>query len=113
MNPSSLLTGRYAALVGIVYVTTQTLKLMFPSFMASKWGQRLLPILPLLVGVLFMVLAPYEATTSWRDKLVVGVVAGWAAGNVFKIGKTTLLGWGIDEATPANPKSSTTLNAPR
>jgi hypothetical protein len=92
--------------VGVVFALLQTVKMAVPKWAATKVGQRLMPLIPIALGVVGAV-AGLSSATTWGDKIALGVIAGFAAGQGFKVGKTTLLGKGIETAsaakTPAAP----------
>lgn len=102
MDLSTLLTGRNGLFTVAIFAITQTLKSLFPAFFATKFGQRLLPAIPLVLGVVGGLLGIPEGVTRMRDGVIVGIVAAFVAANLFKIGRTTALGWGLDP-TPAAP----------
>ena len=95
-----LLTKANLSLAGGVFVLLQTLKMVFPTFFQGKLGQRLVPVIPLLFGVAGS-MAGMCSGTRWQEKVMIGLIAGFAAGHSFKVGKTTLLGKGIDVDDPA------------
>jgi len=109
MDLSLLLTGRNALFAVAVYAIVQTLKTVAPKFFAGKTGQRLLPLIPLVLGVLGGVLGVPDGVTRMQDKIVVGIVAAFASSHLFKLGRTTMLGWGLGsgEPTPPSTPSST------
>jgi len=105
---TSLLTGENAILVGGVLAVCSTLKASFKEFFKGKVGQRLLPIMPVLLGVIAALvgIGDVGAEATWQNKLVLGIIAGFTAGQLFKAGKTSLFGWGIDDQPKEAPSPS-------
>lgn len=104
---SSLLTGENAALVGGVLAICSTLKATFKGFFKGKIGQRLLPVLPVLLGIVAAMAGIGDAGEDvWQSKLVLGVLAGFTAGQLFKAGKTSIFGWGIEDQPQLEAGSS-------
>lgn len=94
-----LFTGSNLILYAAVYAITQTVKVIFPKTMKKKLVQRILPALPILLAVLGAVVGLSSGTT-WQERIAFGVIIGALAGQTFKIGKTSLLGKGIEEPEP-------------
>ena len=115
MMIDQLLTGRNLMLAGAIFVILTAMKTPFKDFWASHWGQRLLPVLPLVLGIGGGFLGLCDCAT-WQDKLLIGILAGFASANFFKVGKTTVLGYGLPEmggggaaeAPAATPAASAT-----
>lgn len=105
---SALVTGENAALVGGVLAICSTLKATFKPFFKGKIGQRILPLMPVLLGIAgAMAQIGNAGSNAWQSRLVLGVIAGFTAGQLFKAGKTSVFGWGIeDEPKPAEGGSS-------
>ena len=92
-----------------------------PKFWMSKVGQRIMPILPLVYGLGLAFLGVCDCAI-WQDKLVIGLIAGWASSHTFKLGKTSVLGWGVEDsdgdgipdapATPVVPAAAPAVVAP-
>lgn len=110
-----LLTGRNVSLAGGIFVCLSMAKKMAPAFFKARVGQRVLPVLPIILGEIGAFINLSDAV-KWQDKLLVGLIAGWAAGNVFKVGKTSLLGYGLpdkeDDSEDPVPSSPTLADAP-
>lgn len=66
-------------------------------------GQRLLPAAPFFWG-LVLALGGIGTAGSWRDRLLVGLIAGATSSAVYKLARTTVLGAGLEELDP--PKTS-------
>jgi hypothetical protein len=95
---SSYVTGENAALVAGVVAVCSTLKATFKGFFKGKVGQRLLPLMPVLLGTAGAMCGIGDAgADTWQAKLVLGVICGFTAGQLFKAGKTSIFGWGIED----------------
>lgn len=97
MDISSLLTGKNAAFAAGLIAVVSGLRVVFPYVFETKWGLRLLPLLPMALGVAgAFVLGPniVDANTT-QMKAMVGLLAGLVAAQTYKIGKTTVVGKGI------------------
>lgn len=105
MNPTDLLTGANAALVAIILVITGAVKSIFSDFFLSSLGQRLLPLLPIVLGVGLSFLGLGAATTV-VDKIMVGLLSGLTAAMSFKLGKTSVLGQGIEDKSAKSVKTA-------
>jgi len=106
---SSLLTGENAAFVGGILALVSTLRGAFKKFFRSTKGQRLLPVLPVVLGIVAAMVGigeAKEALPQWQDKLVLGILAGFTAGQLFKAGKTSVFGWGIADQPQEAPAGS-------
>lgn len=108
MDLNAHVTGRNLILAGSVFACTQTLKQAFPAFWASPWGQRLMPVVPVVLGVVGMFLGLGEGAARWTDKVVTGALVGAVAATAFQVGKQTLLGWGTKSELTSNPAAPTT-----
>jgi len=102
MDVSALMTGKNAMLPVAVFVISQTLKSLFPAFFAGKVGQRLMPVIPLVVGVGLALLGLCDAA-HWQDRMLLGLLASFTASHLFKVGKTSFLGWGVEAAQDPGP----------
>lgn len=99
MDPTTLITGANLACYGAILALLQTAKMFIPHF-DNKWVQRFLPLFPLILGIAAALLGMATGKT-WQERLTIGIIIGVAAGQTFKVGKTTVLGKGIEAATPA------------
>lgn len=105
---SSLWSGANVALTSGIFAVVMTMKMVFPEAFASKWGQRFLPLLPVVLGVVGGLLGCVSQTRT-QDRVLVGLLCGFAAAHVYKMGKTSLLGHGIDaDETPSVSSASDT-----
>ena len=107
MDPTTLITGSNLALYGAVLAILQTVKVMVPG-MDNKWVQRFMPLFPIVAAVIAALLGMASGKT-WQEKVTIGIIIGAAAGQTFKLGKTTLMGKGLDPApmAPATPVPTT------
>ena len=87
-----LLTTEFFLVVVGIFAVIYTLRRSFPKFFEKKGVINLLPILPLVVGMLLMAFIP--ALSKWDNvgaRVLHGLVAGFMAGHFHKIGKQTIL----------------------
>lgn len=89
----SALTGKSATLAGLILIVVSGLKSLSPELFESHWGQRLLPLLPVLFGLLGGFLGAVDGPTASR--LEQGFMAGLVAAMAYKTGKTTIAGSGV------------------
>jgi hypothetical protein len=95
LDMTTLLDSYNLMLAGAILAVLGTIKRVAPKSTSSFWGQRLLPILPLVLGILGSLLGASNGQTT-IDKVIIGILAGFAAANAFKVWKTTVRGKGID-----------------
>jgi hypothetical protein len=94
LNLSGYFSGLNFLLGVCIFVLTTTIKRVWAPFWEKPLGQRLLTVVPLVLGVTLSFLGLHEEDiTSWQETLAIGLVAAFGASYVFKIGKTTLLPW--------------------
>jgi len=106
----SLMSWVNLSLAGAIFVVTATLKQILGKFFTSPVGQRLLPLIPLVLGVGLSLAGFHDGRMSrWQDLVIVGVLSGAFSGQIFKIGRTSLLGRGLD---PTAPESSASVTPP-
>lgn len=120
MDPTTLITGANLACYGAILAILQTVKMLVPG-MDNKWVQRFLPLFPLVLGIV-AALVGMASGKNWQERLTIGVIIGVAAGQSFKLGKTTLLGKGLEVVasgappvappTPAVPSPSPSAPSP-
>jgi hypothetical protein len=108
MDLTAHVTGRNLILAGSVFALTQMFKQAFPAFWASACGQRLLPVVPVALGVVAMFLRLGDGAARWTDKLVTGVMVGAVAATSFQVGKQTILGWGTKSDSTSAPAAPST-----
>ena len=108
---SALVTGENAALVAGVLAVCSTVRGVFKPFFKSKLGQRLLPLMPVLLGIAgAMARIGNAGSNEWQSRLVLGVIAGFTAGQLFKAGKTSVFGWGIEDQPQPEEGGSSSPN---
>jgi hypothetical protein len=90
----ALLTPAVLALAGIILATIWGLRSLMEPMLDGYWAQRLMPLAPLVLGVL-AAFTPWVAGTTIWAKLQTGAVAGMAAALSYKLGKTTVGGFGL------------------
>lgn len=95
MDFSALLVGKNFVLLGGVFALTSTVRSTFKPFFDAGLGERLLPLVPLILGVLGALMGISENAPGVEDKVGVGLIAGFTAGHIFKLGKTSVLGFGV------------------
>lgn len=103
---TDMISGKNLMLSGAVFAVVASVKTVAPSIQSSKVGQRLLPILPVILGALAALAGFCDVALAprWQDRVVVGILSGAFSGHFFKMGKTSLLGMDLDDvAAPAAP----------
>ena len=97
MDASSMVNAENAALVGASLTLISMARASLKEFFAGRIGQRILPVLPLAVAMILAALGLGEAEgmEGLKDKLMLGFMAGITAGQLFKIGKTSAMGYGL------------------
>jgi hypothetical protein len=106
MDFSSLLVGKNFVLLGGVFALTTTLRSTFKPFFDMGMGERLLPLVPLILGILGALMGISENAPEVADKVGVGLIAGFSAGHLFKLGKTSVLGYGVTKKAPKKPEDA-------
>ena len=98
MMPSDMLSGANVVLIAIILTVTGAIKSIFPDCFGSKTGQRILPIIPIVLGIAGALagLGSPGAAATILDKVMVGLMSGLSAAISFKLARTTVLGKGID-----------------
>ena len=97
------------SLAAAIFALVAFLKLAFPTWAKSAFGQRVTPVLPLFLGVVMALLGFCDpGATRWQDKVIIGLLSAGFAASVFKVGNTTVLGKGIEapadgSTPPATP----------
>jgi len=90
-----LLTIQNGILALAVWAVLGTLKGL-PAIRDTRLFLRLLPILPPILGILASLLG-LGSGASVTEQIAIGLIFGFAAGQGFKIGKTSILGHGLPE----------------
>lgn len=101
-----LVTGKNWQLAAGIFVLMSLVKQVGAPFWKGQIGQRLLPVLPLLFGIAGAFVGICENCSTWQDKLLIGILAGYVAGHTFKVLRTTVVGYGTGEveAAPSGKK---------
>lgn len=97
----SLITGQNLLLTGGIFVFTTFLRETFRGFFAGTVGQRLLPVIPLILGVAGALSGLSEKVSNWQSEVMLGMICGFLASHFFKVGKTTVMGIGLDSPDDA------------
>ena len=112
MDMSSIANAENAALIGATLTLISMVRGVFKEWFAGRIGLRLLPLLPLIVamGLAAIGFGEADGMDGMKDQLMLGFMAGIAAGQAFKIGKTSAMGYGLPEKSgsdaPAGGESS-------
>jgi hypothetical protein len=101
MDLTLMLSGPNLMLAGAIFVVVGGAKAMFSSFFSTTIGQRLLPILPPILGIGGSFAGICPPGYNWQNKLIIGVIAGYVSAHSFKIGKNTFCGFGLDPVPPS------------
>lgn len=102
----SLITGQNLLLTGGIFAFTTVLRQTFKTFFLGTLGQRLLPIIPLLLGVAGALGGISEKAANWQSEVMLGMICGFLASNFFKVGKTTVMGIGVEPPDPVVEKGN-------
>lgn len=97
---SKLFSGENAALVGGIIAVLSTLRATFPKVFAKGLVKRLLPVFPVVLGVVAMLLGfgtAVDAETTWQNRMLLGCVTGFTAGQLFVTGKRSVFGFGLTD----------------
>ncbi len=88
-------------------VITGVVELLKTGKVSNKWfeetslGQRLLPVLPIVLGIPFAIVMMYlsldPVLTSLKVAIQHGITTGFYAMGIFKIAKTSVIGKGLKE----------------
>lgn len=87
-----LLTTEFFLVVAGIFAVIYTLRRSFSKFFEKGWVGNLLPLLPLVLGVLVMVSVP--DLSEWEApgaRALHGIFAGFFASHLRKLGKQTIL----------------------
>jgi len=114
-----LLTGRNIELAAAVFIVMSLIRMPFKAFLGTKIGQRVMPVLPVLLGISGAFVGLCDGAV-WKDKLLIGLIAGWASSHTFKLGRTSIMAYGLDSdeapavvpAIPVVPAPVTVPEAP-
>jgi len=81
-------------------------------FFLTDLGQRLMPIIPLVIGVLLAVVGVSEPMASKMDAAVFGMISGGIVGHAYKTGRTSVLGYGLPNKVGTKPEVLTEATEP-
>ena len=102
----SLFSATHIALSVAIFVVVATVKkLAHPFFDTHTVGIRVLPVLPLVLGVAAALLGFVDSgITRLPDRIVVGVLCAAFSSQAYKLAKTTILGRGLPGlSSPSEP----------
>lgn len=103
---TSLLTGENAGMIGAIVVMLSTAKAVMPKIFLKPKVKRFIPLAPVVLGIIATYLGfgtAGDALATWQSKLVLGFLAGFTAGQLYKAGKTSIFGWGIADTPVDDP----------
>lgn len=103
MDMTDLLSGSNMMLAGAIFVLISGIKMVAPGFFQTKAGQRLLPVLPPILGIGGAFAGFGPPGYNVQNKIMLGVIAGYVAAHSFKICKSSVLGFGL-----SGPPAATT-----
>lgn len=110
----SLFSTTHIALSVAIFVVVATVKkLAHPFFDTHTVGIRVLPVMPLVLGVAAALLGFVDdGITRLPDRIVVGVLCAAFSSQAYKLAKTTILGRGLPGlSSPSEPPSPPTVAA--
>ena len=110
----SLFSATHIALSVAIFVVVATVKkLAHPVFDTHPVGIRVLPVMPLVLGVAAALLGFVDdGITRLPDRIVVGVLCAAFSSQAYKLAKTTILGRGLPGlSSPSEPPSPPTVAA--
>lgn len=95
---SILVSGENAGVIGAIIAMISTAKASVPKLFTKPRFKRWVPVLPIVLGLLAVFLGfgtAGDSVTDWQDRVVLGSIIGFTAGQLYKAGKTSIFGWGI------------------
>jgi hypothetical protein len=116
MNLDTFISGQNGILAAAIWGIMHTLKLSFPAFIASKLGQRLLPVFPLAIGTIAGLAGAVTVDPNTAlNRAVLGLAIGGLTAHIFKVAKTSLMAHGLDEdeTPPTPPPAAPPADAPK
>lgn len=104
MDIQQLLLPENMALPVVTGLIVQAIRQSGKDLFATPRGARVLPVLPYIIG-LALALAGIGTAGVWRERFLLGIMAGAVSSSVYKMLVTTLLARGIDVSatTPTPP----------
>ena len=97
-----VITGTNGLLTSAIFAAVTILRLTFRGAFSRHFAQRALPTLALAFGIAGSLLGLGSGKTL-QEKIAIGIIAGAVAMAGFKIGKTTVLGRGIEPREKKQP----------
>ncbi len=91
------LLGTDMALVAMVLTLMTILKSLFEGFFKKRIVKRFLPVIPVIISVIISALGLMDNEMEMKSRLFIGTMSGITAAYLFKLGKTTVMGAGVDE----------------
>lgn len=82
-------------LAAFIFGCMLAVRSLAPVFFESALGQRLLPVIPMIVGIAASLAGLGAAHGTISEKVTMGVIAGSFVAHAFKIGKTSVVGSGV------------------
>jgi len=110
MDLQSLLSPSNVALPFLAGLLTAICRRVAGASADGPLGQRLLPAAPFFWGLTFA-LAGIGTAGAWRDRVLIGLIAGATSSAIYKLARTTVLGAGLEELDP--PKASKKPKKPK
>jgi len=95
MDPNDMLNGANVILVTMIVAITSAIKFLFSDFFESALGKRLLPVVPIVLGIIGGLVGIAQPAETILDKIMVGLMSGLSAAMSYKIGHTTIMGNGV------------------
>ena len=116
MDDASLISPRNSAVAaGIVAIITG-LRRSWPEFFAGRVGKRVLPLLPMALGVAAAFAGLCDMgdgpLLTWPSKAVVGVLTGTFASTLFKVADSTIAPASLSGTTSTAPPAPSPVPPP-
>ncbi len=93
MDIQDYVNPKVAIFAGVILACVGGFKSLVQDLAETHWGQRLLPLLPLLIGLLGGLAGAVDGALITR--IQGGLTAGMVAAVAYKTGKTTIGGVGV------------------
>ena len=100
LDVTSFFEGKNLLLYAAIFMLTGAIRASLHTFFDKSLGQRLLPLLPMVLGALLAVVGISEPMDSKLDAAVFGLISGGIVGHAYKTGRTAIMGYGV----PGAPK---------
>lgn len=106
MPDSTIISPQNAGIAATIVTVIGTLRQIAPEAFATRFGKRLLPALPVILGLFGSLLGLSDAAghpaTTWKERLVVGFLNGAAASTLYQLAAKTM-GSGPSAQPPTAP----------